>query len=128
MAAETIITGKRRGISNWFTQLTVFVDIEKKLFKIQESFLGIFKWGEFKSLPKIDYVLLFRNYYAKCEQCSLDEESDLAYYQVSLIHSGKRRIIVHESRKYNEAREIAEKLAQNLNLKISDRFSTRLAS
>jgi hypothetical protein len=128
MNTEVIITGKRRGLNNWLRQFTVLVDVEKKLFKVQESLLGIIKWGEFKPLPKIKYVLLFRNYYAKCEQCSLDDENDLAYYQVSLVHSANQRIIVHESRKYNEAREMAEKLAHRFHLKTSDRFAAAAAA
>lgn len=120
---DGLIIGKRKGLNNWLRQFTIYVDSVKNLYKIEESLLGIFRWGTFQKLPALNYVLLFRNFYAKCEQCSLDEENDFSYYQVSLVHHANRRIIVHESKKYEEARKMAEQLSSKLNLRIKDRFS-----
>ena len=70
---KDLIIGKRDALSNCIRQFVTIIDIEKRAYKIQEGLLGIFKWGTYKSLPKIDYVLVFRSLFAKCETCSLDE-------------------------------------------------------
>jgi hypothetical protein len=118
-----LITGKRDALSNWVRQFITIVDIEKRIYKLQESFLGIFKWGTFKPLPKIDYVLVFRSLFAKCEACSLEESADHnpnAYFQVSLVYNKSRRIIVRETKSKEEAFMLARELAQGLKTKLRD--------
>ena len=61
----TVLTGTRKAINNWLRQFKTFIDLENKTYKIQESLLGIFKWGNFMPLPKINYVLVFKNVFAK---------------------------------------------------------------
>jgi hypothetical protein len=71
-----ILIGKRAALDNWIRQFVTVVDFEKGMYKIQESLFGIFNWGTFKPLPKINYVLVFRSFFAKCEACTMDEFED----------------------------------------------------
>lgn len=119
---ENLIVGKRKAISNFLRQFVTIVNMEKGLYKIQEGLLGIFHWGIFKPLPKLDYVLVFRSLFAKCEACAFDEEEDNpnAYFQVSLVYNRNRRIIVHETRKKSEAFDLARVMAAGLKTRIRD--------
>lgn len=122
-----IISGTRKAINTWLRQFKTFVDTQNKKYKIQESLIGIFKWGDFEPLPKLDYVLVFKNVFAKCETCSVDEfeNNPHAYFQVSLVHHTNRRIIVHETKNKEEAFKIAQNLSTNLQLRIKDSSSRR---
>lgn len=119
MNNDNIIIGVRKALNNWLRQFRTFIDLEHKLYKVEESLLNIFKWGKFVPLPQLNYVLVFRSFYAKCEACSLDENAD-SYYQVSLVHHKNRRIITHETKNKVEAFVLAEKLSKGLNLSIKD--------
>jgi len=103
------------------------VDIEKRIYKPQEGLLGIFKWGDFKPLPKINYVLIFRTFYVKCEGCSIDEFEDNpnSYYQVSLVYNSNRRIIVHETKRRDEAFSLAHDMAMGLKTRLKDSATNR---
>ena len=123
---KNLIIGKREAVSNWLRQFVTIINIEERIYKIQESFLGVFKWGEYKPLPKIEYVLVFRSLFAKCEACSIEEfeNNPNAYFQVSLVHNKNRRIILQETKNKNEAFDIAKNIASGLNTKIKDSAST----
>lgn len=124
---NSVLAGTRKAINNWLRQFKTFIDFEHNTYKIQESLLGIFKWGEFKPLPNINYVLVFKNVFAKCEACSIDEfeNNPHSYFQVSLVHNTNRRIIVHETKNKEEAFNIAHQLSDNLHLRIKDSSSRR---
>jgi hypothetical protein len=124
---KDLITGKRDALSNWIRQFATIIDIEKRAYKIQEGLLGIFKWGTFKPMPKIDYVLVFRSLFAKCESCSLDkyENNPNAYFQVSLVYNKNRKIIVEETKNKEEAFSIATKVALGLKAKLRDSATVR---
>lgn len=116
------MVGYRKALNTWLRQFKTFIDIENRLYKIEESLIGVFKWGEFKPLPQLNYVLVFRSFYAKCEACSMDENAD-TYYQISLVHDKNRRIITHETKNKKEALDMAEYLAKGLGLSIKDSAS-----
>lgn len=122
-----LIIGKRGALSNWIRQFATVIDIDKKMYKIQEGLLGVFKWGAFKPLPKIDYVLVFRSLFAKCEACSLEqyENNPNAYFQVSLVYNKNRRIIVEETKSKEEAFALARAVAVGLNTRLRDSASIR---
>lgn len=115
-----LITGERKAISNWLRQFKTLIDPIKGLYKIQETFLGLFHSGHFRTLPDIDYVLIFRALFAKCESCSLEDFEKNSYFQVSLIHRKKHRIIFHETRNKDEAWEYARLLSSELKRPIMD--------
>ncbi len=119
---NTVIEGRRKAISNILRQFRTFVDLETRTYKLEESLLGIFRWGKFKSLPKINYVLIFRSLFVKCEPCSFTEEEDNpnAYFQVSLVYNNNRRIIFHETRIKAEAFDIGKSLALGLSSRLRD--------
>lgn len=120
-----IIISKRKAISNWARQFKTVVDLNGKMYKLQESLFGFLKWGKFKPLPKIDYVLVFRTLFAKCEACGIDdiENSIHSYYQVSLVHHKNRRITIQETKNKEEAFILAKKLALGLNTHLKDSAS-----
>lgn len=125
-----LVVGKRKGMSNFFRQFSTHLDLSAKKYKIQESLFGVFKWGDFQPLPNIDYVLIFRQLFAKCESCSVEEfeNSRNSFYQVSLVHHKTRRIVVHETRNKAEAFELAKALASNLNKRLLDSATDRRQS
>jgi hypothetical protein len=127
MNDPVVIKGKRNGISNWLRQFVTYVDLEKRMYKLQESFLGLFKWGTFEPLPKVDYVLIFKQLFAKCESCSVDdyENNDYSFYQVSLVHHKSRKIVVHETRDKAEAFKMGLAIASGLQTRLRDSASVR---
>ncbi len=126
---KALIIGKRQAISNWVRQFATIIDIEKQVYKLQEGFLGIFKWGDFKPLPPINYVLVFKSFFAKCEACSLDEQDDEStFFQVSLVHHNNRRIVVHETKNKAEAFDLATVMSSALNTRLKDSASNRKQS
>lgn len=124
---KDLIIGKREALSNWVRQFATIIDPEKRMYKMQEGLLGIFKWGLFKPLPKIDYVLIFRSLFARCEACSLDEyeHNPNAYFQVSLVYNKNRRIVVEETKNKEEAFALARLVAAGLNTRLRDSASVR---
>ncbi|MFO0322516.1 MAG: hypothetical protein ACK504_08820 [Bacteroidota bacterium] len=124
---KDLVIGKRDALSNWIRQFTTIIDIEKRVYKLQEGLLGIFKWGTFKPLPKIDYVLVFRSLFARCEACSLDEieNNPNAYFQVSLVYNKNRKIIVEETKNKEEAFALATEVASGLKTKLRDSATVR---
>lgn len=102
------------------------INLEKRLYKLYERTLGT-PSGTWKLLPKLDYVLLFKTLYIKCEGCSLEDfDNDKgAIYQLSLVYNKNRKIIVHETIVKNEVFSLAEKLSNYFNLKIRDSASDR---
>jgi hypothetical protein len=123
---KNLIIGKRDALSNWLRQFVTIIDIEKRMYKLQEGLLGIFKWGTYKPLPKIDYVLVFRSLFAKCEACSIEENENNpnAYFQVSLVYNNTRRIIVRETKNKDEAFIFAHEVASGLKTKLRDSATT----
>jgi hypothetical protein len=124
---DQVIIGKREALNNWLRKFHTFIDVQNRLYKLQESLFGIFKWGEFKPLPKLDYVLVFKNFFAKCEACSIDEyeNNPYSYYQVSLVHAKNRRIIVGESKDKTKAFDLALNVARQLDLRVKDSVTER---
>jgi hypothetical protein len=122
-----LIIGKREAISNWIRQFITIIDIEKRVYKLQESLFGLFKWGAFKPLPKIDYVLIFRSLFVKCEACSMDEyeNNPNAYFQVSLVYNKTRKIVVEETKDKAEAFALAMEVASGLKTRLRDSASIR---
>lgn len=122
-----MIVGKRKAISNWFRSFMTFIDPEAGLFKVQETVFGLIKLGNFQPLPKVDYVLIFRQFFAKCETCTFeeDEQNSRLYYQVSLVYNKTRRIIVHETLSKEEAFKMGKSLAQPFNSRIRDSATLR---
>ncbi len=124
---KNVIIGKREALNNWIRQFATIIDIERRMYKVQEGLLGVFKWGTFKPLPKIDYVLIFRSLFAKCEACSIDEQENNpnAYFQVSLVYNKNRKIVVEETKNKEEAFALAKLVAVGLNTKLRDSASVR---
>lgn len=127
MEQEGLINGKRKAISNWFRQFMTIIDPGKRLFWQKEGLFGLFSWGSARVLPAIDYVLVFRQFFAKCEACAFDEKAEdgSTYYQVSLVHHKNRRIIVHETRSRLEAFDMARNLSEKLRARLRDSATTR---
>jgi hypothetical protein len=121
----SVIIGKRAS-SNFFIKMGTMINLENGLYKIYEKTFGI-PSGAWKPLPKIDYILLFKTLYIKCEGCSPEDfDNDKgAIYQVSLVYGKNRKIIVHETKLKKEVFELAQKLSNYFKLKIRDSASDR---
>lgn len=122
---NNIVIGKRAS-SNFFIKMETALDLDKKLYKLSQRFFGLTS-GAWQALPKIDYILVFKTMYAKCESCSIEEfESDQgATYQLSLVHHKSRKIIVHETSILQEALNMAKKLQIKFQLPLRDAATNR---
>jgi hypothetical protein len=120
-----VITGKYAASSIIYRQ-GIILDLDKKCFMKTSRIIGLFNFKEpCRPLPKIDYVLMFKTFYAKCEPCSLDEKDSPATAQLSLVYNKNRKLIIHESRNMKEIKDMAALLAQHLNLKLKDSATDR---
>lgn len=62
---------------------------------------------------------------AKCAACSVDDFEDSTLVQLSLVYRKNRRLIVHESNDINEIKGMAQKIAEDLQLRIRDSATDR---
>ncbi|MDO8998643.1 MAG: hypothetical protein Q7W45_02680 [Bacteroidota bacterium] len=120
---DEIIIGKRES-SNFLMKTETLLNLEKGLYKIFEKSFG-FGSGEWKKIPKLDYILLFRPLYVKCEGCSVDNFEKDSVYQLSLVYNKNQKIIVHETDKKDEVFNLAEKLSSFFKIKVRDSASDR---
>lgn len=119
------ITGKYAA-SNFLVRQSLTIDTDKNCSNKSSKILSLFTVNEgCKKLPKLDYILMFRTLYAKCEPCGLDDFENASMIQLSLVHHKSRRLIVHESKDFNEIKMMAKQLAENFHLKIRDSASDR---
>ena len=79
----------------------------------------------FKKLPSVDYILLFKTAYAKCEPCTLADFENSAVIQLSFVHDKNRKLIVHETKNLEEAKQLAKELAAQLGAKVRDSATDR---
>jgi hypothetical protein len=122
-----IIQGKYAA-SNFYYKQGIIIDLAEKTFRKVSSAFGLFRFNDtLRKLPPIDYVLMFKTFYVKCEACDLEEDSGSATYQVSLVYNKNRRLVVHEAKKAAEVKEIAMKMAQALNVRVRDSATNRRA-
>lgn len=120
-----IITGKYAASSIIYRQ-GIILDLDRKCFMKTSKIIGLFNFKEVcRNLPKIDYVLMFKTFYAKCEPCSLDEQDSPATVQLSLVYNKNRKLIIHESRNMKEIKDMAVQLAQHLKLRLKDSATDR---
>lgn len=99
------------------------LNLEKGLYKIYENSFGIM-YGEWKKLPKLDYILLFKLHYIKCEDYSVEDFEKDSVYRLSFVYNkNRKKIIVHESDYKEEIFALAEKLRIIFNIKIRDAAS-----
>lgn len=126
MKTTHTITGYRASVSNWFRNFVIQVDVVNNRWIQTQTWFAVFRFKQSTSLPKLDYVLVFRALYAKCEPCDMktQEDNPNAFYQVSLVHHKTRRIIVHESKNASEAFAKANELSHNFSLRIRDSATT----
>lgn len=119
------ITGKYAA-SNFFVQQGLVLDTDQHCYQKSNKILQLFTMNEAcKKMPKLDYILLFRTLYAKCEECSIEDFENSSVIQLSLVYNKNRKIIVHESKDMDEIKHIAKELAQELKLKIKDSATDR---
>lgn len=119
------VTGKYAS-SNTFYKQEVILDLNQKCLRQNNTFLWFFVFkAKCTHLPLIDYVLIFRTLYAKCETCSIEDFNNSSLLQLSLVYNKNRRIIIHESQNQTEIFNKAKLIAESLNLKIRDSASQR---
>lgn len=118
-----LIQGKRAS-SNWIRKFGVLLDTQNKTYKKQETFFGI-HFGEWKILPIIDYILIFKTLYVKCETCTIEDIDDQGIYQLSFVYNKNRKLIIHESNNKQEVFKLAKNLAQEFKVSMRDSASNR---
>jgi len=112
--------------SNFFVQQGLELDTDKKCYHKSNKIVRLFTISEScKSLPKLDYILMFRTLYAKCEECSIEDFENSSVVQLSFVYNRNRKLIIHESKNFEEVKMMAEQLAKELNLRIKDTASDR---
>lgn len=120
-----IVNGKYAA-SNFFVQQGLTLDTDKKCYNKSNKLIKLITVNEAcKSLPKLDYILMFRTLYAKCEECSIEDFENSSVVQLSFVYNKNRKLIIHESKNFSEIKELAEKLSKEFNLRIKDSASDR---
>lgn len=120
-----LITGKYAA-SNFIVRQGLTLDTDKRCYNISRKIISLFTFKEeCKNLPKLDYILMFKTLYAKCEPCEMEDFEDSSTVQLSLVYNKNRRLIVHESKNFSEIKEMAFQLSQAFNLKIRDSATDR---
>jgi hypothetical protein len=112
--------------SNFFLRQGLILDTEKRCYTKSNKIISLFAVNEAcKNLPKLDYILLFRTLYAKCEPCAMEDFENASTFQLSLVYNKNRRLIIHESNNFNEIRKVADELALSFDLRIRDSATDR---
>lgn len=112
--------------SNFFLRQGLILDTEKRCYTKSNKIISLFTVNEAcKNLPKLDYILLFRTLYAKCEPCEMEDFENASTIQLSLVYNKNRRLIIHESNNFNEIRKMADELALSFDLRIRDSATDR---
>ena len=120
-----LVNGKYAA-SNFFVQQGLVLDTDKKCFSKSNKIFKLFNFKEeCKNLPKLDYILMFRTLYAKCEECSIEDFENSSVVQLSFVYNKNRKLIIHESKNFEEVKALANNLAKEFNLKIKDSASDR---
>lgn len=123
---ETLVIEGKRANSTFLRKLGTILNLKEGVYKNYDRFLGLTS-GSWKKMPKIDYVLLFKTLYIKCEGCSPEDfENDQgAIYQLSLVYNKNRKLIVHESKIKQEVFSLAHQLSNYYHVKIRDSATDR---
>jgi hypothetical protein len=112
--------------SNFIVRQGILLDLTKRCFKRSYKILSLFTfWDKCERIPKVDYVLMFKTLYAKCEPCNTDDFNASAMVQLSLVYNRNRRLIVHESKNIKEIKELAASLASQFKTRIRDSATDR---
>lgn len=112
--------------SNFIVQQGLILDTDKRCYVKSRKLFGMFDISEkCKPLPKLDYVLLFRTLYAKCEECSMEDFETSSLIQLSLVYNKNRKLIVHEGKNMKESLEKARLLSDMYGLRIRDSATDR---
>lgn len=112
--------------SNFLIQQGILLDTEKKCYNKTNKVLNLLTFKEVcKTLPKMNYLLMFRTLYAKCESCSVEDFENSSIVQLSFVYNKNRKLIVHESKNFEEIKLLANQLAEEFNLRIKDSASDR---
>ena len=112
--------------SNFLIQQGILLDTDKKCYNKTNKVLNLLTIKEAcKVLPKMNYLLMFRTLYAKCESCSVEDFENSSIVQLSFVYNKNRKLIVHESKNFEEIKLLAGQLAEEFNLRIKDSASDR---
>jgi len=112
--------------SNFFVQQGLTLDTDEKCYHKSNKIVKLFTINEpCKRLPKLDYILMFRTLYAKCEACSIEDFENSSVVQLSFVYNKNRKLILHESKNFEEVKLMAEQLAKEFKLRIKDSASDR---
>ncbi|MCC6180903.1 MAG: hypothetical protein IT237_03615 [Bacteroidia bacterium] len=112
--------------SNIFVKQGIELDTLENRFRKTYKILKLFSFTDgWNNLPKLNYILLFKTLYAKCESCSTDDFENSSIIQLSLVYNKNRKLIIHESKNLQEITQMAHELSKNLSLKIRDSATDR---
>ncbi|MCX8081064.1 MAG: hypothetical protein N3F09_07515, partial [Bacteroidia bacterium] len=102
------------------------VDTVRKQFRKIHGLLYVFKMKEkWQKLPRLDFILIFKTLYVKCETCTPEEFEKNGVYQLSVVYNKKRKFVLDVSGEKNKIFTEARLLAKEWNLKIMDSASVR---
>lgn len=112
--------------SNFWVKRGIEIDLAKKRFRKLNKLFHIFSINDvFNELPKVDYILLFKTAYAKCESCTIADFENSAVIQLSFVHSKNKKLIVHETKDLEQAKQLARQLSAELGASVRDSATDR---
>jgi hypothetical protein len=116
----------RYGGRGLFLKRTIIVDLPKRCFtKIGKVFSIIRLKDASRPLPKVNYILMFKTLYNKCQSCSVNDFENDSLIQLSFVHDDNKKLIVHESGNIDEIKNLALQLAAELKVNIRDGATDR---
>lgn len=121
------ITGKYEA-SNFFRKRGVIIDLNNSCYKTFDKILSFIPfYSACNKIPQVEYVLVFKTMYLKCESCSVEDfqNDKSSTYQLSLVYNKNRRLIVEESNNKQEIFEKARIMAEQFKVKIRDSATNR---
>lgn len=119
------ITGKYAASSLALKQ-GIIIDLAEKCYTRFIKLFGIFKFKQASApLPKVDYILLFKTLYNKCQACATDDFDNSDLVQLSFVYDGRKKLIVHESTDFTYIKQLAQQLAAELHVSIKDSATDR---
>ena len=112
--------------TNLFVKRGIEIDLGKNSFRKINKLFHLFKLkAASESLPKINYILLFKTAYAKCEPCTLADFENSSVVQLSLVYDKNKKLIVHETDNIESAKQLARQLSNELKISIRDSATDR---
>ncbi len=104
----------------------IVIDLQKRIYVIITTLFGLFRFRDKpKPLPPVNYILLFRTLYNKCQSCNIADFENDSVIQLSLVYDKNKKLIVHEGYDMQYMLNLARQLSAELKVDVKDAATDR---